>query len=80
MRAITGTVRSPEGLPISGVLVMGADLNYAETDADGFFALACPEMALFFWCSGFLPRVRPLERGENRLDVVLDRTAMQVMA
>jgi hypothetical protein len=74
---VTGTVRSPEGSPIEGVLVMGADLNYAETDADGCFILARPELALFFWCSGFLPRARPLTRGENRVEVVLSRAAVK---
>jgi len=70
---IAGTVRTAEGVPIEGVLVMGADLNYAETDADGFFMLARPELALFFWCTGFLPLARALRAGENRVEVVLDR-------
>jgi hypothetical protein len=71
--AVTGTVLSPEGAPIQGVLVMGADLNYAETDAEGRFLLMRPELALFFWCVGFLPRARPIERGENSVEVVLRR-------
>lgn len=50
---------------------MGADLNYAETDAEGAFELHRPEMALFFWCTGFLPEVRLLKSGESRVDVVL---------
>ncbi|HUA85764.1 MAG TPA: hypothetical protein VMB85_18015 [Bryobacteraceae bacterium] len=71
---VTGTVRSDEGTPIEGVLVMGADLNYSETGADGCFRLPCPEMALFFWCTGFLPRACPLIPGENRIEMVLHRT------
>ena len=60
---------------------MGADLNYAETGEDGSFRLARPELALFFWCTGFLPGARVLSRGENRVDVVLRRvTVMRVRA
>jgi len=70
---VRGTVRADDGSPVSGVLVMGADLNYAETGEDGSFRLARPEMALFFWCTGFLPEARVLSRGEDRVDVVLRR-------
>lgn len=72
---VSGTVRTPEGSPIEGVLVMGADLNYAETDAEGSFHLARPEMALFFWCSGFLAEARALAAGDQHVDVVLRRPA-----
>ncbi len=72
---VTGTVRSPEGEPVEGVLVMGVDLNYAETDSSGQFALSRPEMGLFFWCTGFLPQARPLIAGESRMEVVLRRAA-----
>ena len=58
---------------MSGVLVMGADLNYAETGDDGKFRLARPEMALFFWCTGFLPEARVLTHGQDRVDIVLRR-------
>lgn len=68
---VTGTVRSPEGSPIAGVLVMGADLNYAETDAQGFFRLTRPELALFFWCTGFQPRAQPLTGAASHVQVVL---------
>lgn len=74
--AVAGTVRTPDGAPVEGVLVMGADLNYAETDADGFFVLARPELALFFWCTGFMPLARALRNGENRVEVTLLRTAL----
>jgi hypothetical protein len=78
---ICGTVRANDGSPVSGVLVMGADLNYAETGEDGCFRLARPEMALFFWCTGFLPEARVLARGEDRVDVTLRRVmAMSVGA
>lgn len=60
---------------------MGADLNYAETDDDGAFRLARPEMALFFWCTGFLPEAHVLAPGESRVDVVLRRVmAMRARA
>ncbi len=72
---VTGTVRSPEGEPVEGVLVMGVDLNYAETDSSGSFTLSRPEMVLFFWCTGFLPKTRPLVAGESRVEVVLRRVA-----
>jgi hypothetical protein len=68
---VNGTVRSRNGSPIQGVLVMGADLNYAETDAEGNFRLPRPEMALFFWRTGFIPEARLLPPGDQRLDVVL---------
>ena len=75
MSEVTGTVRAADGSPIEGVLVMGADLSYSETDSHGNFSLARPEMALFFWCVGFLPRARVLATGELRVDVVLQRAA-----
>jgi len=70
---VHGTVRTDDGSPVEGVLVMGVDLNYAETDAGGSYQLARPEMALFFWCTGFLPEARVLKPGEHRVDVVLRR-------
>jgi hypothetical protein len=73
--AVRGTVLSPEGNPVPGVLVMGADLNYAETDSGGRFKLLRPELALFFWCSGFLPQVVPIPDGENQVNIVLRRAA-----
>jgi hypothetical protein len=74
MAEVSGTVHSIDGSPIEGVLVMGAGLNYCETDAHGCFSLLHPEMALFFWCTGFLPKVRVLSAGEQNMDIVL-RTA-----
>jgi len=68
---IKGIVRSAEGEPIEGVLVMGADLNYAETDRSGRFQLRRPEMALFFYCTGYLPRARVLRAGEECIEVYL---------
>lgn len=73
--AVAGTVRTPEGEPVEGVLVMGVDLNYAETDSRGNFTLNRPEMVLFFWCTGFRPVARPLVAGESRVEVVLPRVA-----
>jgi hypothetical protein len=70
---VSGTVRADDGSPVSGVLVMGADLNYAETGDDGNFRLARPEMALFFWCTGFVPEARVLAHGEEHVEVTLRR-------
>jgi hypothetical protein len=71
----SGTVCLADGKPVEGVLVMGADLNYAETDAQGRFRLVRPEMALFFWCTGFLPAARVLNSGERSVHIVLRRAA-----
>jgi hypothetical protein len=71
MADISGTVRSTDGNPIEGVVVMGADLNYDETDSDGQFYLPRPEMALFFWCTGFVPKVRVLSADDRRVEIVL---------
>jgi hypothetical protein len=72
---VSGVVRSREGTPVEGVLVMGVDLNYAETDREGRFRLKRPEMALFFWCTGFLPETRLLRAGEPYVEIVLTRVA-----
>jgi len=53
---------------------MGADLNYAETDPQGHFTLPRPELALFFWCTGFRPVAHVLNAGERSVDVILRRT------
>ncbi len=71
MAEVSGTVRSADGSPIEGVLVMGADLNYSETDENGGFRLKHPEMALFFWCAGFFPGAYVLNPGERHIDIVL---------
>lgn len=68
---IRGIVRSSDGGPIEGVLVMGTDLNYAETDAAGRFSLAAPEAALFFWCTGYIPHARSLPVPGESLEVML---------
>ncbi len=71
MEEVVGTVTGIDGAPIKGVLVMGVDLNYAETNALGEFRVRNPEMALVFWCTGFRPLVRVLPRQLARVDVVL---------
>ena len=71
MSEVKGRVRSAAGAPLEGVLVMGADLNYAETDREGYFRLARPDMALFFWCAGFLPEARLVNAREPHVEVVL---------
>ncbi|HTS75443.1 MAG TPA: hypothetical protein VMG40_04520 [Bryobacteraceae bacterium] len=69
-------MRADDGSPVEGVLVMGADLNYAETDAEGRFRLDRPELALFFWGSGFLAAARALKAGQDHIDVVLRRAVV----
>ena len=71
MADVRGTVRSTTGVPIEGVLVMGTDLNYDETDPEGNFYLPRPEMALFFWCTGFEPKVYVLAASERKIEIVL---------
>jgi hypothetical protein len=73
---IRGTVSSLSGDPVAGVLVMGADLNYAETDAEGRYKVSRPEMALFFWCPGFLPEVRLIPTSGRDVDVILQPVAV----
>jgi hypothetical protein len=68
---VTGVVRGTGGWPIEGVMVMDAGLNYAETDSDGQFRISRPEMALFFWCTGYLPEARVLKSGERQVEVLL---------
>jgi hypothetical protein len=54
-------------------MVIGSDLNYAETDANGYFELKDPDCALVFWCTGFKPRPQIARRGMSEpLDVVLN--------
>jgi hypothetical protein len=53
-------VRAETGEPVAGALVMGLNLAYAETAADGSFTLRNPELALFFWCVGYYPRTHVL--------------------
>lgn len=71
---VTGTVRDTLGEPVAGVLVMGLDLNYAETDATGRFRLARPEMALLFWSTGYRPAALRLDGREPHVDMVLRNT------
>jgi hypothetical protein len=71
VREVSGTVLGIDGLPIPGVLVMGVDLNYVETNAAGQFTVNWPEMVLVFWHTGFRPKVRLLDRETMRVDVVL---------
>jgi hypothetical protein len=69
---VTGTVLSDDGHPLQGVLVMGEDLNYAETDEEGRFELRPPEAALFFWCSGFRPAAVPVRSGLHDVQVRME--------
>lgn len=72
-RAVSGTVRTTTGTPIQGVMVIGSDLNYAETDANGRFELKDPDCAVVFWCTGFKPRPQIVQKGvSDPLDVVLN--------
>jgi hypothetical protein len=74
VKSITGTVSEVDGSPIEGVVVTDAHLNYSETNSSGQFAIRNPELALFFWCPGFLPRARVLSRNELAIEIVLERT------
>lgn len=69
-REVRGTVRAETGEPVEGALVMGLDLGYAETDAEGAFLITNPEMALTFWCTGYYPS-SCLLGGRDRVDVTL---------
>ena len=72
---MTGVVKTTTGVPIEGVMVIGSDLNYAETDSNGFFQLKNPDDALVFWCTGYKPQpqliVEPAATG-SPIEVVLN--------
>ena len=69
-RTVSGVVRKfGTGEPIPGVMVIGSNLNWVETDDAGRYTLKMPDMAVFFWCSGFLPVSRVV--GAERLDIDL---------
>ena len=68
---VQGQVMSPEGTPLEGVLVMGLDLNYSETDAQGRFSLTRPEMALFCWYTGYRPTTHLLTRETQDIRIVM---------
>ena len=68
---VRGQVTCPEGKPLQGVLVMGLDLNYSETDAEGRFSLTRPEMALFCWYTGYRPTTHLLERDAAEIRIVM---------
>lgn len=74
-RSVTGFVTTADGAPLQGVMVMGLDLNYAETDADGRFELTRPEMAVFCWLTGFRPTTRLLTRDSAALNIVMEPVA-----
>jgi hypothetical protein len=75
-KEVSGIVRAADGAPIEGVLVMGADLNYSETDSAGRFHLKRPEMALFFWCTGFRPETHLLTGRDATVEMVLQPVAV----
>ena len=71
-RAVSGIVRTSTGVPIEGVMVIGSDLNYAETDSGGYFELKDPDCVLVFWCAGFRPRSTLVHKGvPGPIEVVL---------
>lgn len=79
-REIVGSVRSETGEPVEGVLVVADGLGYSETNAEGNFRIQDPELALFFWCTGFYPRTVVL-RGETRsVDVTLRAVSKKAAA
>jgi hypothetical protein len=69
-REVRGTVRTESGDPLEGVLVIGLDLGYGETAADGSFRVRNPEMALTFWCTGYYPQ-SCLLGGRDQFEVTL---------
>jgi hypothetical protein len=71
IRRVTGTVRSEAGEPIEGVMVIGADLGYVATGPDGSFAIINPEMALFFWRTGFRPQIHVLSADPRNIEITL---------
>lgn len=68
---VNGQVTCPDGKPLQGVLVMGLDLNYSETDAEGRFSLTRPEMALFCWFTGYRPATHLLTREAQEIKIVM---------
>ncbi len=73
--AVSGTVRTSTGVPIEGVMVIGSDLNYVETDKNGFFEFKNPDTALVFWCTGFTPRPQLLHSwmtASGPMDIILN--------
>lgn len=77
MKQVRGIVRAETGEPVEGALVMGLDLGWAETGADGSFTLVNPEMALFFWCVGFYPRTHVLGRELSDVEMTLRAVRMR---
>lgn len=69
-------MRSTTGDPIEGVLVMSLDLAYSETDAEGYFELSRPEMALVCWCDGFYPTAHPVN-GASAIEITMRPVARQ---
>jgi len=74
---VSGTVRSADGAPIEGVVVMGGTSTTRKRIAKEGSALVRPDMALFFWCTGFLPVTRLVNAGEPQVDVVLRPAVMR---
>ncbi len=70
---VSGVVRTTTGAPVHGAMVIGCDLNYTETDANGYFELKNPDDAIVFWCTGFTPKTRLVPPGTaaGMMDVVL---------
>ena len=71
---VSGTVRTTTGAPIAGVMVIGSDLNYVETDANGYFEFKNADSTLVFSCTGFRPQPQLVPRrmdGSLSLEVVL---------
>jgi hypothetical protein len=73
MAQIQGTVTTVSGEPLSGVMVVSLDLNYAETDAAGNFCLKRPDMAVLFWHTGFRAHSRVVGPQTSRLNIVLQK-------
>ena len=70
-KAISGTVRTTTGSPLEGVMVIGTDLNYAETDAQGRFEIKSQDKAVVCWCTGFFPQPAVAMANGSTVEVTL---------
>lgn len=71
VRTLSGAVKTTTGSPLAGVMVIGSDLNYVETDANGCFELKNADSTLIFWCAGFRPRPMLTPLASEPFEVVL---------
>jgi len=76
--AISGKVVDVSGVPVIGasVLVQGSTTNGAVVDLNGEFKLTVPDGAnLVVSCIGYVDKVVPVAKNQNRYDIVLSEDA-----